>query len=175
MRIKSIAVATAGAVLAGGLSTMSAAATPTAAPAAANRCAQKVTWKNTRTGLYLDAKGAGGNHAPVITWYGNGGSNQRWCLERVAGSQYNKWYFHPSYNTRLCMDVPRYYTGAKVVLWTCNGGRNQRFEITHVGGGSFFSPDDASPSDDSYNLRAGGAGQSVTLTPMGNSNQTIWR
>ncbi len=111
----------------------------------------------------------------MITWYRNGGSNQKWCLERVAGSR-SEWYFHPSYNTRLCMDVPgsHYYTGAKVVLWTCNGGRNQRFDITHVSGGSFFSPD-GSPSDGWYNLRAGGAGQSVTLTPAGNSKQTVWR
>ncbi len=43
MRIKSIAIAAAGAVLAGGLTTLPAAAAPTAAPTAANRCAQKVT------------------------------------------------------------------------------------------------------------------------------------
>ncbi|MEV7130083.1 RICIN domain-containing protein [Streptomyces sp. NPDC093260] len=171
-----VAVAAAGAVLAGGLSALPAAAAPAAAPAAANRCAQKVTWKNTRTGLYLDAKGGGGKHTPVVTWYRNGGSNQKWCLERVAGSQYNEWYFHPSYNTRLCMDVPggNYYTGAKVVLWTCNGRQNQRFEITHTSGSSFFSPD-GDPVKGYYNLGAGGAGQSVTLVPSGSSKTTMWR
>lgn len=143
----------------------------TAGPSA-NRCAQKVTWKNTHGGLYLDAKGAGGKHTPVITWYGNGRSNQKWCMERMSGTRFNEWYFHPSYNTHLCMDVPgsRYYTGAKIVLWTCNGRRNQRFEITHVSKGSFFSP-----IDGMHNLRAHGAGKSVALNPAGNGLQTIWR
>jgi Ricin-type beta-trefoil lectin domain len=146
-------------------------AAPTAVPSAVSRCAQKVTWKNTRTGLYLDAKSEGAKHAPVITWYRNGGGNQKWCLERVAGTPYNEWYFHPSYNTHLCMDVPgsKYYSGAKLVIWTCNGRRNQRFEITRSSGGSFFTLD-GDPNTGWYDLYAGGAGKSVTM----NSSKTPW-
>ncbi|MEU2221637.1 hypothetical protein [Streptomyces sp. NPDC018347] len=60
MRIKSIAVAAAGAVLAGSLGALPAAAARTVAPAAAHRCTQKVAWQNTRTGLSLDAGSGGG-------------------------------------------------------------------------------------------------------------------
>jgi hypothetical protein len=104
------------------------------AHAAVNKCAQKDTFKNAKTGYYLDAKGAGGAGTKVDTWYWNGHANEYWCLEKAAEGG---WYLHPSYNLKLCLDSPSVNDDSPII-WRCKGNSNQRFNVFHTssyGGG----------------------------------------
>ncbi|MCB5179228.1 RICIN domain-containing protein [Streptomyces antimicrobicus] len=119
------AVALAGAPTAAaapGAGSPGASATSLAAP---DKCEQRNTYRNAKTGYYLDVQGGGGKGAKIITWHRNGGANQLWCMERAKEGG---WYFHPSYNLGLCMDSPE--GGWKnPVLWNCKGNANQRFTV----------------------------------------------
>ncbi|MFB7599664.1 RICIN domain-containing protein [Streptomyces sp. NPDC056160] len=135
MRRLATAAVLAGSVLAVGLLPATASAQQTMS-ASVNKCAQKVTFRNSQTGYYLDASGGGGAGTKVITWNRNGGSNQRWCLEKAKEGG---WYFHPSYNLNLCMDSPN-ASDDRPVIWRCKGNSNQRFNVygTSVYGGKYF-------------------------------------
>jgi hypothetical protein len=93
---------------------------------------QADTWQNTANLNYLNVSGSGGSGAKVITWYSSSASphtNEEWCLQRASEGG---WYFHPKYNTGLCMDVQgaNYSSGTGIIVWTCNGRANQRFAVT---------------------------------------------
>ncbi|MFJ9898437.1 RICIN domain-containing protein [Streptomyces sp. NPDC091280] len=102
-----------------------------AAPAvsvAANKCLHKDTFQNFSGLKYMNDAGYGGKGAWVITSQtsGRAQSNEVWCIEKAKEGGV---YFHPSFNTSLCMDVPgaKYKSGVGLVIWTCNGRKNQRF------------------------------------------------
>jgi len=76
----------------------------------------------------MNDAGYGGKGSWVITSQTSGRpqSNEVWCNEKAAEGGV---YFHPSFDTSLCMDVPgsKYQSGVGLVIWTCNGRKNQRF------------------------------------------------
>jgi hypothetical protein len=63
----------------------------------------------------------------VITYSYNGGTNQKWCMEPAEEGGY----FHPSYDTNLCMDVPNsnFVTNQVIQLWSCNGTPAHRWSV----------------------------------------------
>ncbi|GAA1961686.1 RICIN domain-containing protein [Catenulispora subtropica] len=147
---------------------LAAAAPASAAPAspADYRCEQNDTWRN--GSLYLDVSGSGGSGTRVVTWYYNGHANQHWCLERAREGG---WYFHPSYNLGLCLDVPysNYTQGQSLWVFSCNGTGAQRFSVTGSGGYYNIGTEDAQFSVNSD----GHAGDSVYLNQQGDA--TSWQ
>ncbi len=123
-----------------------------------DKCAQNDTWQDTYNNFYLNASGWGGSGTHVIEWNGGGQGNEHWCLERAAEGG---WYFHPSYNLDLCMDVPggNYSDGTGIVIWNCNGRPNQRFSVTSSGNGDYIAPQ----ASGHFALDGNGYGQQITL------------
>ncbi|MET7478170.1 hypothetical protein ABZT17_27925 [Streptomyces sp. NPDC005648] len=114
---------------------------------AANKCAHKETFQNFSGLRYMNDAGYGGKGSWVITSQTSGSpqKNEVWCIEKAAQGGV---YFHPSFNTSLCMDVPggKYKSGVGLVIWTCNGRKNQRFSTYTTNnrypgtGGLFINP-----------------------------------
>lgn len=138
-----------------------------ASPAALNKCQQHDRFQEHTNWTYLDAKGSGnrkGTH--VITWYDNQRPNEEWCLEHVAGHPNSWFYFHPSYNLNLCMDVPgaHYRLGTQLVLWSCNGRQNQQFIVSDlITRGAYLIEPPASRIGQTLSACAAGIGNYVIL------------
>jgi len=163
-------------LLAGTAATLASTASASAATAkpavASDRCQYEWTFQS--TGLndnapagYLNVDHAGGSGAAVITWYSRPDqANEGWCMEQAAEGG---WYFHPSYNLSLCMDVPgsNYAVGTRLWVYTCNGTKAQRFSF-----GSFDTLILAE-GNLALGLKDNGYGANVTLAAK--PNRTYWR
>ncbi|MBS2539123.1 hypothetical protein KGQ20_40885 [Catenulispora sp. NF23] len=173
-KLNRIAAATfAAATALGFCATAGSAQAATARPAAAaNQCLHKWTFQS--MGLndsspagYLNVDGGGGNTSWVITWYSSpSASNEYWCMEPASEGG---WYFHPSYDLSLCMDVPNGRYAANQDLWihTCNGTIAQRF--------TFGSGDTLIRTEGNldYGLEDNGYGHVVTLEKS--PDRSYWR
>jgi hypothetical protein len=133
-----------------------------AAPAHADsRC--QLEWYSLQNGsgnLALDVWHQGGSTATVDGYTPNWTAAQAWCLEPAAEGGY---YFHPSYNLGLCLDVPygRYNVGQGMWIYNCNGTQPQRFSINTPCGSGFA----VEPYTSRLSLAAsGGVGSQVVLT-----------
>ncbi|MET8957592.1 RICIN domain-containing protein [Streptomyces sp. NPDC004533] len=121
---------------------------------------------------YLDASGSGGKGTHVISWDRNGGANQSWCLEHVAGAPSDYFYIHPSYNLSLCMDIPggNLQEGTQIILWSCNGRWNQRFGVSSPAGDStYFIESILAPNGHRIFVSYAGRGNYVQLSFDGNT------
>jgi hypothetical protein len=113
--------------------------TPARAKALGFTCVKNV-FIHTGNGDYLDVKGSGGSTTPVITWYYNGASNQRWCLEAASQGGY---YLHPNNDIGgLCLDDPSGNTSEGTPIWvyTCNGTLSQRWDVNPYGSSTTIRP-----------------------------------
>lgn len=160
------------ATLASTASASASAATAKPAAAASDQCVHRWTFQavglndNAPAG-YLNVDHAGGSGAAVITWYSRpGAANEIWCMESAAEGG---WYFHPSYDLSLCMDVPNssFTAGTRLWVFSCNGSKAQRF--------SFGSGDTLILTEGnlSLGLKDNGYGNAVSLAYS--PNRTYWR
>ena len=116
---------------------------------------------------YLNVDGAGGNNSTVITWYSSPTApNEFWCMEQASAGG---WYFHPSYDLSLCLDVPNGNYAPKQWLWvhTCNGTVAQRFTF---GSGDTLIRTEGNLA---YGIKDNGYGHAVTLEKS--PNRSYWR
>jgi hypothetical protein len=112
---------------------------PAQAKALGFTCVKNV-FIHTGNGDYLDVEGSGGSRTPVITWYYNGASNQRWCLEAASQGGY---YLHPNNDIGgLCLDDPFGNTAAGPPIWvyTCNGSLSQRWDVNPYSSSTTIRP-----------------------------------
>ncbi|MFI1801051.1 RICIN domain-containing protein [Streptomyces sp. NPDC020379] len=145
---------------------------------AVNKCQSTHTYET--GGMYLEVHAWGGKGAVVDTWEyanqdGHAQDNERWCLE--AANQ-GGWYFHPKYNTNLCLDVPgaNYAEGTRLVIWNCNGRENQRFTISNGTTNGYISPVNVSNLGNKYSLNYGGYHGQVYLDwNYYQGNTTYWQ
>ena len=78
----------------------------------------------------MDVTGAStSNGAGIIQWPSNGGANQEWTLNQVAGT--SDVFTLTSVHSGLCLDVPGQSAteGVQLDQWTCNGGTNQQWSV----------------------------------------------
>ncbi|WP_165975950.1 RICIN domain-containing protein [Actinomadura rubrisoli] len=91
-----------------------------------------VTWKNARTGGYMDNyQGRTGNGNPIIHWPGNRGNNQKWWS--ATHSDGSKAYINAGSNKALDGDAR--YCFAPMVQWDWHAQANQRWWRHTVQGG----------------------------------------
>ncbi|MFB9179939.1 ricin-type beta-trefoil lectin domain protein [Dactylosporangium sucinum] len=86
------------------------------------------------SGLYMDAKNAGGAGTPAWLWRRNGDAAQTWVTEFAAQGGF---YLHPGYNRWLCLGRNSTQQQAAVLVQSCSGSGNQRWSFG--GDNTFYS------------------------------------
>jgi hypothetical protein len=92
------------------------------------------TLANGKSGDLLDVEnGSTSTGALIDQWPSNGGTNQEWTLNKVAGT--SDVFTLTSVKSGLCLDVPGQSAteGVQLEQWTCNGGTNQEWALDPVG------------------------------------------
>lgn len=91
--------------------------------------------RNKNSGLYLDVPNWGGSQTNLKQYDFNGGTNQRWVIQRQSNGLY---VLKPSHNTNLAIDVYNALDQDNVNIWafTANNSAAQEWYIIPNGDGS---------------------------------------